>query len=127
MAFPFKINGNELSGGAYPSVAFQGASFSIESMDGSGAGRNQNGDMIRDFIGEKIKWQLTFVPCTPAQLANLLALVDGESFQFTYPNPVTGATETRKFYCGARSSPVCLCDKQGNITWGNLTFNVIEF
>lgn len=126
MSFPFAINGHSLNGGSYPALKNKGASFSIEAIDGSGAGRNQEGTVIRDLIAQKIKWQLTFAPCTSSQLANLLSLINGETFSFTYPNPVTGTSSTGSFYVGARSAPVCLCDSNGNILWDNLSFNVIE-
>ena len=143
MAFPFKIDGFTLDGKSttvnqvtrtLPAIKYQGASYSRQAVDGSTAGRNQSGTMMRDMITSKDKWQLEFAPCTQEQLGNLLALLDQESFSFTYPNPMyTGssgsATVTKTCYCGDRSAPVYKIKHTGTRyveLWGNLSFSIIE-
>lgn len=136
--FPFKINNHPLDGtDGYPALHYGGATYSRQSYDGSSAGRNQNGEMIRDQIAQKDKWQLEFVPCTQTQMGNLLKELDNETFQFTYPNPlypnanggVSGKVITKTFYCGDRSAPVFQISPTGSREvglWNNLTFDVIE-
>lgn len=131
MAFPFRINDIPLDGtSTLPALKYQGASYSLESVDGSSAGRNQEGKMIRDKIADKVKWQLEFVPCTQAQLSNLLNEVNNTKFDFTYPDPTKPrGTNHKDFYVGARSTPVWKIEHTGNRDvelWGNVTMNFIE-
>lgn len=130
MAFPFQIGGVALDGkSTLPALKYQGASFSLESVDSANTGRNQDGLMIRDMITTKIKWQLEFVPCSQAQLKNLLYAISGSSFQFTYPDPLkTSGTSTGTFYVGARSAPVWKVDRSTSSggLWGNVTMDFIE-
>ena len=134
MAFPFKIGNVALDGrSTLPALKYQGASVSVESVDGSSTGRNQSGTMIRDMIATKIKWQLEFVPCTQAQLSALLQAVSGASFSFTYPDPrKSSGTTTGTFYVGSRTAPVWITTKDGSGVsngvglWGNVTMNFIE-
>ena len=131
MAFPFRIGGVPLDGSStLPALKYQGASYSLESVDGSSAGRNQQGVMIRDKIADKVKWQLEFAPCNQAKLSALLAVVKPASFSFTYPDPSkSSGTTTGTFYVGARSTPVWKIEHTGNRDvelWGNVTMNFIE-
>lgn len=139
MVFPFRINNIPLDGtSTLPALKYQGASYSLESVDGSSAGRNQQGVMIRDKISDKVKWQLEFAPCTQDKLSALLEAVKPASFDFTYPDPTKpSGTATKKFYVGARSSPVWkIVHEDGRLEhefvnrevqlWGNITMNFIE-
>lgn len=134
MAFPFQIDNHPLDGSnGYPAIKYQGASYSRQAIDGSTAGRNQSGTMMRDMITSKDKWQLEFAPCTQEQLGKLLKLLDQESFSFMYPNPLydgTGnPTITKTCYCGDRSAPVFTIKHTGTRyveLWGNLSFSIIE-
>lgn len=138
--FPFKINNIPLDGSSsLPALKYQGASYSRQAVDSSNTGRNQSGNMIRDMLTSKDKWQLEFIPCTQTQMGQLLKVLDGKSFSFTYPDPLYGSgltghtsmTRTATFYCGDRSAPVFMLTKDGANSrpvsmWGNLTVNVIE-
>lgn len=127
--FPFKINNITLDGkSTLPALKYQGASVSIEAVDGSSTGRNQSGEMIRDLITQKLKWKLEFVPCTQTQLAALLTQINGASFTFTYPDPLGRQSPPTKFYVGSRSAPVWQIDRNNNAVglWGNVSFDVIE-
>ena len=131
--FPFKIGGVPLDGSStLPALKYQGATYSIQAIDGSSTGRNQAGEMIRDLVTSKVKWQLEFIPCTQTQLYNLLNAVKNASFSFTYPDPMksTGTT-TGTFYVGDRTAPVWKIEHDDSTgrdveLWGNVTFNVIE-
>ena len=127
--FPFKIGGVALDGrSTLPALKYQGASVSVEAVDGSSTGRNQSGEMIRDLITQKLKWKLEFVPCTTAQLSALLNAINGASFTFVYPDPLGRPNPPTKFYVGSRSAPVWKVDRSNNAVglWGNVSFDVIE-
>lgn len=127
--FPFAINGNTLDGGTLPALKYQGASYSRQAIDGSAAGRNQKGKMIRALITQKDKWHLEFAPMTPAQLKSLLEEIDEETFSFTYPDPITGTNKTKTFYVGDRSGAILKMPATNNsrsILWGNVSFDIIE-
>lgn len=114
-----------LDGTSGPAIKYQGATYQREAVDGSTTGRNQEGDMIRDFITQKVKWQLEFSPCTRAQLSALLSVVDGEKFTFTYPS-ICGAG-SGEFYVGSRSAPfIFYSDAVDDWLCGGLTMNFIE-
>lgn len=130
--FPFKIGGVSLDGsGSLPALKYQGASYSRQAIDSSSTGRNQHGEMIRDLISQKDKWQLEFVPCTQAEFSALISVLDSASFNFTYPNPKGTGVITKVCYCGDRSAPVfMLGDKKDTNRsvglWGNFSVNIIE-
>lgn len=134
--YPFKINGVALDGrSTLPAVHWQQASWSLEDVDSSNAGRNQKGAMIRDRVATKIKWNLEIIPSNHKQMAALLNAMSAQSFSFTYPDPrkdpTTGsALTTGYFYVGARSAApwkMWADDGNGKVEmWGYLTFNLIE-
>ncbi len=122
----FKIDSVALDGVNLPEIAHEGATFSVQDIDSAQSGRNQEGDMLRDRVATKVKWQLTFPPLSRAMMAALLAAISNETFEFTYPDPrkATGTT-TSTCYVGDRTVPVySLAD--GMPMWKNVSFSVIE-
>lgn len=135
--YPFKINDVPLDGSStLPAVHWQNASWSLEDIDSSNAGRNQNGTLMRDRVAVKIKWNLEIIPTNHKQMAAILKAMSAQSFSFTYPDPrkdpdsSDGALTTGTFHVGSRSaSPwkINANDGNGNVSmWGYLTFNLIE-
>lgn len=121
----FEINGVELNGTALPKIAFGGASCTVSDVDSAQSGRNQKGEMIRERVAVKIKWQLSFPPLNPYQMKCLLSAVASPSFEFTYPDPRSGTTSTGTFYVGDRTTPV-YSEVDGLPFWENVSFSVIE-
>lgn len=121
----FAIDGVALDGISLPEIAFGGASCTVSDVDSAQSGRNQNGEMIRDRVAVKIKWQLSFPPLTPNLMKNLLNAVSAPSFSFTYPDPRSGTTSTGMFYVGDRTTPV-YSEVEGLPFWENISFSVIE-
>ena len=122
----FAINGKKMNGIDLPMPAFKGATFSVQDIDSSETGRNQKGDMIRERVATKIKWQFTFPPLTRKMGSALLNALSGASFDFTYPDPFkeTGTT-TKKCYVGDRSAPFYSM-ASGVPMLQNITFSIIE-
>ena len=112
-----KINGVAI---AAPSV-FQ---VDIADIDGE-TRRNARGDLIRDRIAVKRKLNCEWPPLTMGEISTLLQAVKDVFFQVTYPDPMTGRTETKTFYVGDRSMPLLLV-KDGQYLWKGLEMNFIE-
>lgn len=127
MADYFKIGTLPLDGDNLPEPAKGGAVFSVQDIDSSETGRNQNGDMMRERVATKVKWQLTFPPLSRAMLAKLLnSDIKNTTFEFTYPDPYS-ATEmvTKECYVGDRTAPMySMVD--GMPMWENISFAVVE-
>lgn len=112
-----KINGVAI---AAPSV-FQ---VDIADIDGE-TRRNARGDLIRDRVAVKRKLNCEWPPLAMGEISTLLQAVKDVFFQVTYPDPMTGRTETKTFYVGDRSMPLLLV-KDGQYLWKGLKMNFIE-
>lgn len=126
MADYFKINGVALDGNYLPEPAHGGAIFSVQDVDSAETGRNQNGEMIRERVAIKIKWQLTFPPLNRAKCSALLNALSGVTFEFSYPDPykATGLT-TKTCYVGDRTTPI-YSTASGMPMWENMSFSIVE-
>lgn len=112
-----KINGVAI---VAPSV-FQ---VDIADIDGE-TRRNARGDLIRDRVAVKRKLNCEWPPLAMGEISTLLQAVKDVFFQVTYPDPMTGRTETKTFYVGDRSMPLLLV-KDGQYLWKGLKMNFIE-
>lgn len=122
----FAINGVLLDGNTLPTPAIKGATFSVQDIDSAETGRNQNGDMIRERVATKIKWQLTFPPLSRKMLAPLLNALSPIQFQFTYPDPYkTSGTTTKTCYVGDRTTPIYSM-VSGVPMWESVSFSIVE-
>jgi hypothetical protein len=126
MADYFKINGVPLDGRSLPEPAHGGAIFSVQDIDSAETGRNSKGDMMRDRVATKIKWQFTFPPLNRAHLANLLNAISDVTFEFEYPDPyLASGTSTATCYVVDRTTPIySMAD--GMPMWENVAFSVVE-
>ena len=60
--------------------------------------RAANGDLIRNILTRKMKFELTFPYTTKAQNQAILSMLDSDRFTVTYENLITGAIESGDFY-----------------------------
>lgn len=82
-----------------PMIAWQGLTFSLNSVDAPDAGRDMSGKMHRGMVAIKEKMNITTVPLTKAQVATLYSLLKPESFNVRVnPYPRTNAQATFKMY-----------------------------
>lgn len=127
MAEYFKIGSLPLDGDSLPEPAHGGAIFSVQDIDSAETGRNQNGEMIRDRVAIKIKWQLTFPALNRKMLSALLnSDIKNPSFSFTYPDPFSASgTATKTCYVGDRTAPM-YSTASGMPTWENVSFSIVE-
>lgn len=126
MSTPFKINGVSLDGVHLPEPAHKGAVFSIQDIDSSETGRNQQGTLMRDRVATKIKWQLTFPPLSQQMLSSLLGALSSAQFSFTYPDPLkSSGTSTVSCYVGDRTAPVYSTSEDLPM-WENVSFSIVQ-
>ena len=80
-----------------PYVALGGIKWSRNDIDGANAGRMQeNGDMFRDRVATKYRWDITCRPVTAAEQAFLLTLIQPVFVELKYTDPLTH-NRTRRY------------------------------
>lgn len=114
------INGTELP--KYP------AKFVAKIMDlddGETTTRTADGRLTRDRVAVKRQLELTFAPLKWEELSAVLQLMQDEFIRVTYPDPITGQQETKKFYAGDRVSPIAI-ERNGIMWWSGLEVTLTE-
>lgn len=124
----FRVNGSAIPD---PSV-FTGAA---SALDTSG-GRDATGTLHRAMVATKHPLKLEYHSITFSTMQSIMSKMRGESFQFTFPDPLDGYI-TIKAYCGDRNWETQMAgeevDTQGSSAewkkdWiGDLSFSVIEY
>ena len=114
----FRINGTAV----YPSKA----TVSYQDLDGESE-RNAKGVLVRQIIRRNVvKIELEFPPMTTEEAQKILALLDNESFQFTYPDPKKHAEVTIKAYCGDRQLGYMRTNYTRRRINGSMTYSSID-
>lgn len=126
MADYFKINGVPLDGRSLPEPSHGGAIFSVQDIDSAETGRNSEGDMMRDRVATKIKWQFTFPPLSRKMGSAILNATVGVTIELTYPDPFSATdTVTKTCYVGDRTMP-SYSTASGMPMWESISFSAIE-
>lgn len=82
-----------------PYIAWQGLTFSVNSVDAPDAGRDMSGLMHRGMVAIKEKMNVQTVQLTRAQVSMLISLLLPESFSVRVtPYPNTNAEKTMTMY-----------------------------
>lgn len=101
--------------------------WTIQSIDGSETGRNANGDMVRDYITDKVKLDIGYPPLNDSEISTILKAINHPSFSVTYPDALEGRDVTKTFYVGDRKAPSYSWNKKFNeAKWKGLEFSLIE-
>lgn len=116
----FKIGGKDFTGFLLES----GIKWSRNDIDGSSAGRTQDGLMHRNRVTSKAKLELSIRRLTTEQLMELNAALAPQYIDVTYLDPRDGIV-TRTFYGSSVSSTVMRVSG-GKTYWKGTTFNLIE-
>lgn len=96
-----------------------------ESSEESGRATN-DGKAHKDIVASKRKLSCVWNNPTKEEVATILRLVSSSAFMnVTYPDSLSGNTETRTFYVGDRSTPMKIWTV-GNKRYSSLSFNFIE-
>lgn len=115
-----KINGVDIA--AMPS-AFQCMPFDLDAEEGTG--RTSLGDGYRTRVAVKRQIEMGWGMLTNAEISSILQAMSGEYFTFSYPDPMSGTTETKTFSVGNRPAPFAI--KKGNeIYWSGLKVTLTE-
>ena len=95
----FKIGGVDIM----PYIAHGGIKWSRNDVDGPNAGRMQNGEMSRDRISTKYRWDITCRPLTADEQATVLQLIQSEYISVYATDPLTNTAKT--FMCYSNNFP----------------------
>lgn len=117
-------------GGTYvditPYIAFGGIKWSRNDVDAANAGRNQQGNMVRDRISTKYRWDITCRPLTAAEQSNILQLIQPEYITVRYTDPLTNTRKSGKYYSNNFPATYLIKMKNGTEYWTGLAFPVIQ-
>lgn len=116
----FKIGGHDFT----DLLLEGGVKWSRNDIDGSNAGRTQDGVMHRDRVDTKVKLELSIRRVTTEQMIELNAALEPQYVDVTYLDPQDGVV-TRTFYGSSVSSSI-LRTSGGKTYWTGTTFNLIE-
>ena len=109
------------------SFAPQKLTVDIQAVDYD-SGRNADGTMERNMLGEKRKAEISLPPMHSAELRLIMNAISGTenaAFQATIPDPWTSSgTYTGTFYVGDRSTPVYNFSMD---IWNDVSFNIVEY
>lgn len=108
-----------------PYIARGGLQWQRSDVDGSNAGRTLSGEMQRDRVAIKVRWDVTCRPLTADEQALVLQAIEPEFVSLTYTDPVTNNTKTGYFYSNNFPSSFAMV-KNGVDWWSGLTFPLIQ-
>lgn len=114
-----KIDSVEIA--AYP----RELTVTILDLDSDSTTRTADGTLQRDRITVKRQIEMTWNAITNTQISSILTAMSGTSFSFYYPDPLSGAYETKSFYVGNRPAPIAI-EKGGVIYWAGLKMTLTE-
>lgn len=89
------------------------------------ADRNAQGTILIDRVAVKRKIEMEWGHLTNAEMASILSAVQDVFFSVTYPDPLTGTSNTITCYAGDRTAPIYQVIN-GTVRWDGLKMNFIE-
>lgn len=95
-------------------------------IDGSNAGRLKNGDMQRDRVATKIRWDVTCRPLSPEEVSKILTAIQPEYVTVSYTDPVSNTVKTGQFYSNNFPMNLLGVVQGGGEVWTGLTFPLIQ-
>ena len=108
-----------------PYIAFQGLTFSVNSIDAPDAGRDMSGLMHRGMIAIKEKMNIQTIQLTKSQASTLITLLLPQSFEVRVtPYPQTNAAKTMTMYSNNIKTTYTI--KCANDELMSLSFPLIE-
>ena len=114
----FKVNGKE--------YVAKSIKVNLESLASEDSGRTDDGVMRINWILKKIrKIEIQVAPSTTADIAPLLAAVQGQTYSLTYFDPLANAEKTITAYTSTSSSEL-YSGILYNGLWQGTSFNAIE-
>ena len=110
-----------------PYIAQGGVKWLRNDVDGSNAGRMQNGEMMRDYIATKYRWDITCRPLTAAEQSVVLQLIQPVYIEVKYTDPLTNTVvQDVQYYSNNFPSTFLISRTDGTEYWTGLAFPVIQ-
>lgn len=117
-----KLNGFDI----LPFVESQGVKWTIYDLDSPDAGRTLDGIMHRGRVATKVKVEIKCIPVKPTDALNILTQLNNEYISMeTDIDPMFG-TSFMTMYNSSRPCTVLHIDEDGEPTWGELAFSLME-
>ena len=118
MARPIYVDGVRIR---TPSVA----TWSLQDVSDSAAGRTQDAIMHKNRIAQKVKWSFEWWNLTSSETASILKAFNPEYIKMRYHDPMQNAYVTKEFYVGDRTAPVKTY-AVGDLIYTQVSFELIE-
>lgn len=97
----------------------------VQDLDGEST-RNAKGELVRDRVAVKRTLNCEWAPLEMVEISKLLKAVKDIYFTVEYPDPMEGSLQTKTFYVGNRTAPMCSVGSAGQYLWQGLSMNFIE-
>ena len=107
-------------------MAHGGLKWSRNDVEAANAGRTQEGDMERDRVAIKYRFDITCRPLTASEQATLLQLIQPVFVDVRYTDPVTNTIQDGTFYSNNIPSTFSIVDSRGVDWWTGLAFPLVE-
>ena len=117
--YPFKVNNVDIPCPSKCDIGYQ----DISAPD---SGRTLDGLMWANKIGQKVKLELEWLGVSDEDAATILQAFDPEYFNITYRDAKTNSIVTKNFYAGDRKATTYWWSDDDEMTFSNITLNVIE-
>ena len=116
----FKVDGKSYN------VAVKSLKRTFQVLDGENAGRNLNGEMIRDVIGTYYNYSVEIArkEASPEEYDSLYEVISSTDDFHTFEMPYGQSVYTFKGYVSNGSDELRRIENNKKI-WGNLAFNMI--
>lgn len=104
-----------------------GMTWGLQDVSADDAGRVQddNDTMYKNRTSQKRKLSLSWNNPDPQKAALILQVFNPEYFMVTYPDVLTGTSETREFYAGDRTAPFKMWTVNKK-RYSSVAFDIIE-
>ena len=106
-------------------IAEKGITWSFNSVDADGAGRNLAGTMIRKQIGIKNKLEIQCRPLTTTEMVSLTTLLANEWLSCKITD-ASGSTEFKCYRGATVSTAILVSYNTAREAWGSFKFSLIE-
>lgn len=109
-----------------PYIAFGGLKWSRNDVEAANAGRMQTGEMERDRVAIKYRWDVTCRPLTATEQANILTLINPVFVDVKYTDPLTNSDTSDTYYSNNIPSTFAIRQSNGTEYWTGLAFPLVQ-
>ena len=117
--YPFKVNNVDIPCPSKCDIGYQ----DVSAPD---SGRTLDAQMWKNRVSQKVKLELEWLGVSDEDAATILQAFDPEYFNITYRDAKTNSIVTKNFYAGDRKATTYWWSDDDEMTFSNVTLNVIE-